>query len=251
MTLPLPCNPEVDTFFDIALIVPAYNPPPGWSRLLGTQFQRLKKHLPLQNITVILVNDGSTTSYFTDEIENLQAAIKDLQVITHAVNRGKGAALRSGMQAATAGYYIVTDIDFPYTTESMLAILEALLQNRADVAVGNRDHSYYTRIPGFRARLSKLLRYVIRKRLRLPVDDSQCGLKGMNEKGKQLFLQTKIRRYLYDLEFLVKVAATHHLRMQPVPVALRDGVVMRRMSPRILFQEAGNFLRIFLFRHRL
>lgn len=219
--------------------------------MLGTQYQLLKKQLPSHNITVILVNDGSTTSYFTDEINELQNALQNLQIITHAVNRGKGAALRSGMQAATAGYYIVTDIDFPYTTESMLAILEALLQNRADVAVGNRDHSYYTHIPGFRAGLSRLLRFVIRKRLHLPVDDSQCGLKGVNEKGKQLFLQTKIRRYLYDLEFLVKVTATDNLRVLPVPVALRGGVVMRRMSPRILFQEAGNFLRIFLFRHRL
>lgn len=239
------------THTDIALIVPAYNPQPGWSQQVLEQLHLFQSSVPNQSCALILVNDGSTAAAFGQEVEKLLQATHAIHLIELKKNQGKGAALRAGMQAAEAAFYLVTDIDFPYTTESMRAIWQALAYNQADVAAGNRNQNYYTAIPGFRAWLSRALRYLIRKRLRLPVDDSQCGLKGMNQKGRDLFLRTKTRRYLYDLEFIVKTAADKRIRLLPIPVELRSGVEMRRMPVRILLQEAGNFLKIFLFRDRL
>ena len=251
MILNLPSNPNVRIISDIALIIPAYNPIPGWSKQVQEQLQLFRNQLPEKKCTLVLVNDGSTLPHFQQETELLAQAILNVHVVSLHINSGKGAALRKGIDAIEAKYYILTDIDFPYTTASMVAIWQALATNETDIAAGNRSQQYYTAIPGFRAWLSQFLRYLIRKRLRLPVDDSQCGLKGMNQKGKELFLQTKTRRYLYDLEFIVKAAADKHLRLAPIPVELRLGVAMRRMTARVLIQEAGNFMKIFLFRNHL
>ena len=199
-----------------------------------------------------LVNDGSSSSVFTDEFPRLQEELPAVEVTTLAINSGKGAAVRSGISQAQGDFFLLTDIDFPYTIDSMLRILHAVAAlPGADIAAGNRDASYYNQVPGFRGGLSRFLRYLIRKRLRLPFDDTQCGLKALSEKGKKVFLATRTNRYLYDLELIVKAVAQKDLRVVPVPVELRSGIEMRRMSPRILLQEAGNFLNIFFFRHRL
>ena len=75
----------------------------------------------------------------------------------------------------------------------------------ADVAVGVREEAYYAQIPPARRWVSRLLRRLIRHVLRLPVDDTQCGLKGFNETGRHLFLRTT-KRYLFDLEMLFMAA---------------------------------------------
>jgi hypothetical protein len=146
---------------------------------------------------------------------------------------------------------MVTDVDLPYTTESMISIYNELKTGTCDIAAGNRNKDYYNQVHGFRRNLSLMLRYFIRKRLRLFADDTQCGLKGFNETGKQLFLQTKINRYLYDLEFMVKACNSKTIRLKSVPVIVRNGIVLGSMPFKILLQETGNFLRVLLFRNKL
>ena len=236
----------------LAIIIPAFNPAAGWSGTFLHQWNLLKKELPGYSCTLVVVNDGSVKPAFEDEIAQLLQAEPMLVAERLPFNKGKGAALRAGISRVTADIYLLTDIDFPYTTQSMLQTVQALQQpDAADISAGNRSAAYYGKVPGFRALLSRSLRYLIRKRLHLPFDDTQCGLKAMNEKGKQVFMSTKITRYLYDLEFIVKATSDRSLTIRPVAVELRDGIVMRRMSPRILFQEAANFFKIILFRHRL
>jgi hypothetical protein len=107
---------------------------------------------------------------------------------------------------------------------------------------GNRDTAYYDRVPMFRRWLSKALRWVLRNLLRQPVDDSQCGLKGFDRAGKTVFLQTTIDRFLFDLEFLM--LANGKVKVTPVPVQLRDGVVFSQVGLKILATEGGNFLKL-------
>ena len=235
----------------VSIVVPAFNPAPGWSQLLLQQWKDLQDAIPDQQLELILVNDGSSTPSFAAEADTLIREIPSLRLLQHSSNRGKGAALRTGVGATNTSLILVTDVDFPYTTISMVATLAAVAGNGADIAAGSRNEQYYNKVPWLRSVLSRFLRWLIRKRLQLPFDDTQCGLKAMNTKGRALFLQTKTERYLYDLEFIVKAASIRSLNIQPVPVQLRQGIVLRRMSPRILLQEAGNFLNILLHRNRL
>jgi hypothetical protein len=171
-------------------------------------------------------------------------------VIEYEQNQGKGFALRKGVEAIDAAAYVVTDIDFPYTLESMLAVLTTIKEGKALIAAGNRNYDYYDNINSARSKISRLLRWLIRMLLKLPIDDTQCGLKAFHESIKPLFLAVKTNRYLFDLEFIVRATKVENNSIVPVAVELRKGIVLTKLPAFIIFQELNNFLRIILIRIR-
>jgi hypothetical protein len=70
-------------------------------------------------------------------------------------------------------------------------------------------------------------------------------LKGFNQRGKEIFMQTSINRYLFDLEF-VFLSARKKAIIKTIEVQLRPEVTLSTMNWKILLQEGGNFLKIFL-----
>lgn len=190
-----------------------------------------------------MVNDGSTQMVSEADFQLLQQAIPTITIISYSENRGKGYALRQGVEHSASDFYIFTDIDFPYTLESMLAVEEALL-GQGGIAVGHRDQSYYGKVPLFRKLLSQSFRWFIKRLLSLPVEDSQCGLKGFNNAGKEVFLNTTVDRFLFDLEFLV--LANGKVPVYAVPVQLKEGIEFTTMGAKILWTESRNFLKILL-----
>lgn len=225
--------------YTLTIVLPCYNPSQGWESNVLEEYRLLKAALPLEHIQLIIMNDGSTVKVSEESISLF--ATEGVVFIQRDVNYGKGFTLREGVQQALADKIIYTDIDFPYTHNSFLAIYNALKQ--ADVAIGVRSEAYYANMPKARVYISKTLRFFIRKFLSIPTDDTQCGLKGFNIKGKYVFLQTKINRYLFDLEFVFLSARTQ-LSIAQVPVELKSGIVLSKMRGFILLGEGMNFLRI-------
>lgn len=203
-------------------------------------FKQIQLQFP--SAELIVVNDGSSKN-FTEGEEVLLAA-SGIRHVTYTENKGKGYALRQGVETAKGEYIIYTDIDFPYTHQSFLKVYETLKAGN-NVVIGIRGEEYYTHLPKSRVYISKFLRSLIRFFLRIPTDDTQCGLKGFNQKGKEVFLKTTINRYLFDLEF-VFLSAREKLKMKTVEVELRPEVVLSKMNWKILLQEFGNFLKIFV-----
>lgn len=226
----------------LSVVVPCYNPVGAWKENLVKNF--LKARAIENSIELILVNDGSTKNVVAEEIKATLAFIPEIKLVSYPVNKGKGYALREGVKAASGSLIIYTDIDFPYTYESFRKIYESL-EESADVAVGVRGEEYYRHLPAARIRISKILRWFIKKFLQIPTDDTQCGLKGFNLRNKEIFLQTSINRYLFDLEF-VFLSSKNKLSIKTIEVELRPEVVLSKMNWKILLQEAGNFLKIFL-----
>jgi glycosyltransferase involved in cell wall biosynthesis len=87
---------------------------------------------------VVVVDDGST-----DRTRALLDGITDdrVQVILHDVNRGKGAALRTGFAAASAEFVVVQDADLEYDPADYPVLLQPLLADDADVVFGSRFQS--------------------------------------------------------------------------------------------------------------
>ena len=195
-----------------------------------------------------LVNDGSTRNVEPENLRQLVENVPGTQVVSYPTNRGKGHALRQGVAAADANFYLLTDIDFPYTLPSMGRVAQVLLE-KGGIAAGNRDTGYYSNVPFFRKMLSQGLRWLLLRVIRLPVSDSQCGLKGFDRAGRAVFLATTIDRFLFDLEFLM-LAGGQRVPVVPVPVELRAGVVFSKVGWRILLTEGRNFLWLFLRRGR-
>lgn len=227
------------------IIVPCYNPPPDWEQALADRLAGLQVALQdlVDQVGLIVVNDGSSRNTTAENFKKLEQLIPGVQVVSYTENRGKGYALRQGVQRSASDFNLITDADFPYTLESMKRILESLIAV-GGIAAGNRDTAYYAHVPIFRRWISKILRWMLRNVLRQPISDSQCGLKGFDNAGKQLFLETTIDRFLFDLEFLM--LAKNRVLVTPVPVALREGVIFSKVGWKILLTEGKNFLKLLL-----
>ena len=226
------------------IVLPCFNPIEGWEKRIVASYQQLSHHLTDVELRVILVNDGSSKKMNKDSISYLQAKIPAFSYLDCPQNEGKGAALRRGINVSTSNICIFTDIDFPYTIQSFLAIFRALTVGKLDVAIGIKDDQYYSHLPKFRIKVSKFLRFLARTFLRISITDTQCGLKGFNDKGRAVFLQTTINRYLADLEFIFLVDRRKDLKMKAVKVSLRDDVEFSKVNMQILFREGVNFLRV-------
>ncbi|MFQ5857164.1 MAG: glycosyltransferase family 2 protein [Anaerolineae bacterium] len=87
---------------------------------------------------IIVVDDGSVDTT-PDVLREL--VVEDLRVIHHPENRGKGAAIRTALAAATGDAVIIQDADLEYDPEDYVPLLEAFASEQADVVYGVRDLS--------------------------------------------------------------------------------------------------------------
>ncbi len=230
---------------DISIILPCYNPPLNWEKIVVESFNTLSSAFFDKSLELIIVDDGTDKVRIKEGISFLKNQIDTFSFAEHTENKGKGSAIRTGVNLANGNFIIYTDIDFPYTVKSIQDLYSTSLSN-CDVVLGHRDTSYYSHTPWARKVISKSLRFSLKTLLRLPTDDSQCGLKGFNHKGKEIFLQTKIDRFLFDLEF-IKLVSKKGLNIQNCEVQLKEGVVFSKVKFKILIREGLNFLKI-LFR---
>jgi len=230
----------------VSLVLPCYNPPPGWEKTVFSSFGAFRSRLGIP-VELVVVMDGASNSVTKESTQFLEKNITGLRLITYAENKGKGYAIRQGVTNANGDIIIYTDIDFPYTTDSMVEIFQALNSRNTDIAVGVKNEQYYHHVPFLRRLISKYLRALIRIFLSMPITDTQCGLKGFTKNVSPLFLQTTINRYLFDLEFIRNCFRSKKYRVKAIPVTLNENIHFRSMNYRILLSESVNFIRL-LFR---
>jgi glycosyltransferase involved in cell wall biosynthesis len=124
-------------FNKLSIVIPAYNEGPTIHFILDKL-----QHVSLLNAIekeIIIVNDCSKDN--TEEaIKNYMAQNPSLniQYFKHEVNKGKGAALHTGIQKATGEYLIIQDADLEYDPEEYNLLLKPVLDGFADVVYGSR-----------------------------------------------------------------------------------------------------------------
>jgi glycosyltransferase involved in cell wall biosynthesis len=231
----------------LTILLPCYNPPEGWEKQVVKSMDIIRHELAehIEELSLVIVNDGSSKGCAQAQQDYVESNVVDAAFVNYQINRGKGYALREGVKTIKCDLIVYTDIDFPYVEESVVKVAHALLKGN-NVALGHRGKDYYDKTPWFRKVVSKTLRWVLKTFLRLPTDDSQCGLKGYDQKGAAVFLDTRIDRFLFDLEF-IKLAAKRKLKIEKVEVELKPNVVFSKVNSRILLREMGNFFKV-LFR---
>ena len=114
----------------LTVVIPVYNEEETVERLV----ERVKA-VPVDK-EIILVDDYSTDG--TGAKLMPMADGDRVRVLTHPKNRGKGAALRTGFQAARGDLVIVQDADLEYDPEEYPKLIRPILDGRADVVYGSR-----------------------------------------------------------------------------------------------------------------
>jgi len=71
-------------------------------------------------------------------------------------------------------------------------------------------------------------------------------LKGFNQKGRVIFLETTIDRFLFDMQFVKFVSRDKSLVIKPQVVYCRPGIVFSHMNYKVLLRESWNFIRLII-----
>lgn len=198
------------------------------------------------DISLILVNDGSTQNISNINLERIKEKVKLFKYVRYTINKGKGYALRKGVKIAQSKFQILTDIDFPFKTTNVIEVFNNLYKRDYDVVLGYRDNDYYKKIPFTRVLISKAFRYCLKYIMHISIIDTQCGLKGFNKIGKEIFLQTKTNTFLYDLEYIL-LSSKRRINIFNLQVQLKEGVSLTKLKITVIIREIYNLINI-LFR---
>jgi glycosyltransferase involved in cell wall biosynthesis len=121
----------------LSIVIPAYNEGPTIHHILN----KVKTVTLINNLQkeVIIVNDCSKDN--TEQaIHNYMSANPDLNIhyFKHEVNKGKGAALHTGIEKATGEFLVIQDADLEYDPQEFNLLLKPVIDGAADVVYGSR-----------------------------------------------------------------------------------------------------------------
>lgn len=185
------------------VLIPAYNPDAKLLALLP----KLREVFP----RIVLVDDGSTSGR---EIFPAAAPFVE-KILVHPVNRGKGAALRTGFAYIGACDTVTADADGQHRPEDIRKVAEALAGHRGGLVLGVR--AFTGKVP-LRSRFGNWwTRWFFFLMTRLMIRDTQTGLRGIPAGLVKRMLAIKGDRYEYEMAMLAD-AKNHDEKPLQVPI---------------------------------
>ena len=193
--------------------MPAYNE----AATVGEIIRRVRAAPLSQPWELIVVDDGSTDGTRSVLERVLAQTADEIRIVSHEVNRGKGAAIRTALAHARGEIILIQDADLEYDPHDYPRLLGPILDDQADVVFGNRFHGGPHRVLYF-------WHYVGNRILTLFAD----VLTGLNlsdmEVGYKVFRADTLRRiplksdrFGFEPEVTVKVAQLR-CRVYEVPI---------------------------------
>jgi glycosyltransferase involved in cell wall biosynthesis len=204
---------------NVAALIPCYFE----ERFIREVAERVKTQLE----TVLVVDDGST-----DGTEANARAAK-VEVIRHAANQGKGAAIKTGLRAladrAGIEYALVLDGDGQHLPEEIPRFLEAANRTGAEMLVGNRMTDVET-MPFVRKLTNRFMSSQISGVCGQSVPDSQCGFRMIHRTLLPAMVAIETTKFDYETEMLV-VASRLGCRIEAVPISTIYGDEKSKIHP--------------------
>lgn len=202
---------------NLSIIVPLYNE----EKLVITVLDNLSKlKLPefVSNFEVVVVDDCSSDNSNSSVSEFIKN--KDIfKLYKHDVNKGKGAAVRTGIKNATGDVYLVQDSDLELSTDDIPSMLNAMHKLKVEFINGSRY------MPGIIRPLFAFKRYIANKFFTMltslfvdvRITDMACGYKLFH---KNLYNKFKLNenRFGFEAEIILKALRYQKNNIAEVPV---------------------------------
>jgi glycosyltransferase involved in cell wall biosynthesis len=193
----------------ISIVIPVYNEEKTVQEMISKVSQ-----IPFEK-EILVIDDGSTDK--TPEVlRSLQG--NSLILLRHEQNKGKGAALRTGFSKVTGDIILIQDADLEYNPEDYPALLQPILEGKADVVYGSRFLGGPHRVLFFwhyaGNRFLTLLSNILSN---LNLSDMETGYKVFK---KEVLNQIKLKsnRFGFEPEFTIKIAKKK-MRVYEVPIS--------------------------------
>ncbi len=200
-------------FMMVSLIIPAYNEEKEIGRTLTYCQRYLSYHFP--EYQLIAVDDGS----MDDTVEEARR-VRGVNILSYPQNRGKGYAVRQGMQLANGDAVFFTDADLPYSLGHLTTALR-LIETGADVVIGCRDRER-AGYPPVRKILSRGCQALSARVLQSESYDMQCGFKGISRRAvREILPMMQIDDFGFDMELLY-LAEKYGMNIRSIPVTIRE-----------------------------
>jgi glycosyltransferase involved in cell wall biosynthesis len=202
-----------------SVVIPAFNEASRIGETLRLTLDYLCDVSPESEL--IVVNDGSTDATSVIAREVLETAKTETRLLENFPNRGKGAAVRSGLFAAQKPIGLFFDADLSTPLEETPKVIELIAGGKVDIAFGSRaldrrligQHQ-----PWRREQAGRIFNLFVRLAIGLPFWDTQCGFKAFRlDVCRPILEAARIDGFAFDVE-LLHLAQRAGLRIREIPV---------------------------------
>ena len=197
----------------LSVIMPVYNE----ARTISETVARVRR-APIDLAHELIVVDDASTDATHEALQKIAADHGDeVRVFTHEANRGKGAAIRTGIAHARGEIILVQDADLEYDPRDYPLLLEPILEDQADVVFGNRFHGGPHRVLYFwHYTANRFLTLLTNLLTGLNLSDMEVGYKVFRADVLRRITLTS-NRFGFEPEITVKVAKLD-CRVYEVPI---------------------------------
>ena len=202
-----------------SVAIPAYNEAARIGASVRATLDYLATEFP--DAELVVVNDGSTDATSTIVRETLKDAKIQTQFLENFPNRGKGAAVRSGLLAATRPIGLFFDADLSTPLSEIPKVIGPLANGDVDLAFGSRalDRKLIgIHQPWRREQAGRVFNFIVRLATGMPFWDTQCGFKAFRlDVCRPILKEAQVSGFAFDVELLF-CAWRAGLRLREVPV---------------------------------
>src|SRR5213595_311012 len=202
-----------------SVVIPCFNEAARIGETLRLTLDYLAANAPESEL--IVVNDGSTDGTAEMARERMKDAKVETRLLENFPNRGKGAAVHSGLLAAQKPIGLFFDADLSTPLAETPKLIEPIASGQIDIALGSR--ALDRRLIGIhqpwrREQAGRAFNLLVRIATGLPFWDTQCGFKAFRlEACRPILEAARIEGFAFDVELLY-LAHRAGLRIREVPV---------------------------------
>ena len=234
-------------FMEYVVLIPAYKP--------DMRLVKLVDELTEAKLSVLIVDDGSTEEQKAvfDELEK-----RDIPVVRHAVNQGKGRAIKSGFNYLLINHpelkgVVTADCDGQHTPADIQRVMDALCEHPDDMIIGARK--FTGNVPMRSLLGNKITRAVFWFATGIKVTDTQTGLRGFPASCLKRIMKLSGERYELEMNMLLALK-DWNMHATEVPIetiyindnagshfnALKDGMLVFRQIIAYMCSSAASWV---------
>ena len=223
----------------LSIVVPCYNE----SKDIAKNSEIIKNYLESikQDYELILVNDGSK-----DNTKEVIEAIPGVKALSYEPNRGKGGAVKYGIENATGDYVLFMDADLSTDLEAIDKFIK--LAPNYDMVIGSRhakDSVIKKKQPALRVFIGWCCRKLVNMKFHFKYKDTQCGFKAMRtDIAKKIVSKQVVNNFAFDVEYLY-IAKLNNLSIYEMGVIWADdrGSTVSPLKSSIKFFKDLSFIK--------